>query len=303
MMMKNTRITLFLAFIGCGVDPISFATAQVPGPGPGASVGHQSWSGIYPHLAYYNDENECGTGAVVPWADRLWVMTYAPHSPNGSSDKLYEITEDLKLIGRPESIGGTPANRMIHEESGQLFMGPYAIDRDRNVRVIPHAKMIGRPTGNARHLESPAEKLYYATMEEGFYEVDVKSLAVNRLYADTHEKGEELPRADLPGYHGKGLYSGQGVLVYANNGEHGEEALKSPFVPSGVLAEWNGKEWKTVRRNQFTEVTGPGGLSGNRNPETDPIWSIGWDHKSLILMVRDAGHAGPWHSYRLPKTS
>jgi hypothetical protein len=28
-------------------------------------------SGIYPHLAYYNNERECGTGAVVPWADRL----------------------------------------------------------------------------------------------------------------------------------------------------------------------------------------------------------------------------------------
>ena len=28
-------------------------------------------SGIYPHLAQYNDEGECGTGAVVPWANRL----------------------------------------------------------------------------------------------------------------------------------------------------------------------------------------------------------------------------------------
>ena len=46
-------------------------------------------SGIYPHLACYNDENECGTGAVVPWADRLWVITYGPHLPFGSSDKLY----------------------------------------------------------------------------------------------------------------------------------------------------------------------------------------------------------------------
>lgn len=25
-------------------------------------------SGIYPHLAYYNNEGECGTGAIVPWA-------------------------------------------------------------------------------------------------------------------------------------------------------------------------------------------------------------------------------------------
>ncbi len=36
---------------------------------------HPQFSGIYPHLAYYNNEGECGTGAVVPWADRLWVIT------------------------------------------------------------------------------------------------------------------------------------------------------------------------------------------------------------------------------------
>jgi len=84
----------------------------------------RSVSGIYPHLTYYNNEGECGTGAVVPWADRLWVITYGPHLPLGSSDKLYEITPDFKQITRGESIGGTPANRMIHEESNQLFIGP-----------------------------------------------------------------------------------------------------------------------------------------------------------------------------------
>ena len=75
-----------------------------------------SLSGIYPHLAMFNNEGECGTGAVVPWAGRLWVVTYAPHMPRGSSDKFYEITPVLEQIIRPESIGGTPANRMIHRE-------------------------------------------------------------------------------------------------------------------------------------------------------------------------------------------
>ena len=75
-----------------------------------------------------------------------------------------------------------------------------------------------------------------------------------------------------------------------------------PDVPSGCLAEWDGKaeHWTVVRRNQFTEVTGPGGISGNPHPGTDPIWSIGWDHRSLILMLLDGGE---WHAYRLPKAS
>ncbi|MBL9189205.1 MAG: hypothetical protein JNK23_17115 [Opitutaceae bacterium] len=261
----------------------------------------RSISGIYPHLAMFNTHNECGTGAVVPWADRLWVVTYAPHQPRGGSDKLYEITPDLRQIVRPESIGGTPANRFIHAESQQLFIGPYAIDASRRVRAIPYDQMFGRPTGNARHLTDPANKIYYASMEEGFYEVDVRTLAVTELFRDEQVK-EPFRRADLPGYHGKGLYSGQGVLVYANNGENSPLARTRPDIPSGALAEWDGKsdQWTVVRRNQFTEVTGPGDLSGNKNPATDPIWSIGWDHRSLILMVRDRG---AWHSYRLPKSS
>jgi hypothetical protein len=248
----------------------------------------------------FNDEGECGTGAVVPWAGRLWVVTYAPHKPSGSTDKLYEITPNLEQIIRPESIGGTPANRMIHRESEQLFIGPYAVDAQGEVRAIPFEKMFGRPTGNARHLTDPANKIYYATMEEGFYEVDVKTLEVTELWSDEQKKNGRY--AKLPGYHGKGFYSGQGKVVYANNGDHAQEALVNPSVPSGVLAQWDGKadEWTVVRRNQFTEVTGPGGIYGNKNPEKDPIWTIGWDHRSLILMCLDNG---AWHRFRLPKSS
>ena len=255
-------------------------------------------SGIYPHLAMFNNEGECGTGAVVPWADRLWVITYAPHQPKGSSDKLYEITPGLEQIIRPESIGGTPANRMIHRESAQLFIGPYAIDAQRTVRAIPYTAMFGRPTGLARHLTDPAGKIVFATMEEGIYEVDVKTLAPTTLWADEQAGGAR--KADLPGYHGKGFYSAQGRYVYANNGDHAKEALSNPAVPSGVLAVWDGKAdaWTVVRRNQFTDVTGPGGIEGSA-PDA-PLWSIGWDHRSLILMLLDGGK---WSSFRLPKTS
>jgi len=266
-------------------------------------------SGIYPHLAMCNKEGECGTGAVVPWADRLWVITYGPHLPFGSSDKLYEITPGLNQIIRPESIGGTPANRMIHRESQQLIIGPYFIETNRNVRVVSWKDMPGRLTGSARHLADPAGKIYFATMEEGLYEVDVKTLEVTGLIKDGNkvdparvsEKHPATTISQLPGYHGKGLYSGQGRVIYANNGEHGSQALTDPAVPSGALAEWRGSgDWQLVRRNQFTEVTGPGGIPGNGDPDGDPIWSIGWDYRSLILMVLDGGK---WHAYRLPKAS
>ena len=256
-------------------------------------------SGIYPKLAMFNGEGECGSGAVVPWAGSLWVITYAPHAPRGSDDKLYEISSDLQQTIHQESVGGTPANRMIHRESNQLFIGPYVIDSKKNVRVIPPKKMYGRLTANMRHLTDPANKIYYATMEDGFYEVDVHSLQVKEIYKDGNLQ-PELAGGLLPGYHGKGAYTGQGRVIYANNGEYSDRARRDPTTPSGALAEWNGKDWKIIRRNQFTDVAGPGGIYGNSNPDADPVWSIGWDSKSLIFKILDGGK---WYTYRLPKGS
>lgn len=274
------------------------------------SAAPQEWSGIYPELAYFNNEGECGTGAVVPWADRLWVITYGPHLPYGSSDKLYEITPDLQQIIRPESVGGTPANRMIHKESNQLIIGPYLIGANRDVRVIPPKLMPGRLTGNARHLTDPTNKVYFATMEDGLYEVDVRTLAVKGLIKEIMNKPKPGQTAEvspatitstLSGYHGKGLYSGQGLVILANNGERSPKALVDPTIVSGGLGSFNGEgNWSLIRRNQFTEVTGPGGLTGNADPAKDPLWTVGWDFRSLILMVMEDGK---WTSYRLPKGS
>ena len=196
---------------------------------------------------------------------------------------------------------------MIHKESNQLFIGPYAIDANRTVRTIPYTQAPGRYTALARDLSDPKNKILIATMEEGFYELDVKSLKTKTLYEDGNvrqKKKDDIENNSsstlLPGAHGKGAYSGQGVLVYSNNGEPGSQALKQFDIEAGVLAEWNGKDWKVVRRNQFVEVTGPGGIYGNTNPATDPIWATGWDYKSVLLGVRDSGK---WSFFRLPKAS
>lgn len=266
-------------------------------------------SGTYPHLAMFNVDGECGVGCVVPWASRLWVVTYAPHFPHGSSDMLYEITPELKQIIRDESVGGTHANRMIHRETEQLVIGPYVIDKNRNVRVISPRVMPGRLTATTRHLTDPENKVYFSTMEEGLYEVDLKTLGIKSLIRDsnrikpgyTDETNLTTFKSQLPGYHGKGTYTGQGRLVYSNNGDDDHKVRRSTNLPSGALAEWSGEgDWKMVRRAQFTEVTGPGDLYGNSNPETDPVWSVGWDHRSVILMVL---YEGKWNGYRLPKAS
>ena len=263
-------------------------------------------SGIYPHLAVFNDvggaqDRECGIGAVVPWAGRLWLMTYPPHRRTGSPDKLYDIDDRLQMTVRPESVGGTHAGRMIHRESRQLVMGPYFIDDTGQVRAIDQTKGFpARITAIARHLTEPARKVYMIDMEGPIWEVDVRTLEPTRLFVKP-----------VPGWHAKGGYTGQGRLIVANNGElrtadldklswEAPEATwsKGP-EDAGALAEFDGKDWTIVARRPHTEVTGPGGLEGELTPGA-PVWSVGWDKRSVLLQVRSDG---AWRTYRLPKGS
>ena len=168
-------------------------------------------SGIYPHLAVFNENHqsehpkETGIGAVVSWAGKLWAISYPAHKPFGSSDKLYSIDADLTITIHPESVGGTHANRMIHRESNQLIIGPYFIDSRGNVRAIDPKRMPGRLTATARHLTDPQNKVYFYTMEEGLYEVDVHTLEVKELFKDGNNRHPlDIAGTLLPGYHGKG---------------------------------------------------------------------------------------------------
>lgn len=298
---------------------------------PGHADEHVNISGVYPHLAMTNNESsEVGIGAIVPWADRLWAITYTGHQPKGSTDKLYEITPSLDLITRKESIGGTPANRFIHRASQQLNIGSYFIDAKRNVRVLPYTKAPGRPTGTAAHLTDPDNRLYIMTMENGVYDINVHDLSFITRYPDVQGKGDRF----LHGYHAKGLYSGQGKLVVANNGRPKKQ--KDPTGEAGVLASWDGTTvadnggnyfktndanvgagdgtgkpvlakpnfiagWKQHYKVQHCEVTGPGGIFGAENPATDPIWATGFDDKSVVVRVMEDGET--WSTWRLPKGS
>ncbi len=262
-------------------------------------------SGIYPHLATHNQpadvddrrhHGECGTGAIVPWAGRLWYITYPQHKTTGGEDKLYEVDSELNLTIRPESVGGTHAARMIHRESNQLIIGPYFIDAQGKVRAADLQKLRGRMTAIMRHLTDPANKVYFFDMEGAIYEVDVHSLEVTRLFTKP-----------VPGWHGKGGYTAQKRIVIANNGESGPASMYKHLLvggpavgdEAGVLAQWDGDRWEIVRRAQFTDVTGPGGIEGSPDDQSR-LWAIGWDRRSVILQLLDQG---TWHAFRMPKAS
>ena len=105
-------------------------------------------SGVYPAFAAFNSsanspkpQAECGIGALVPWAGKLWYLSYTSHDLFEGKDKLHSIDEKYQHEIRPESVGGTHACRMIHKESEQLIIGCYFIDRTGKVRVVPREEL------------------------------------------------------------------------------------------------------------------------------------------------------------------
>lgn len=152
-------------------------------------------SGVFPHLAMLADHTprtESGIGALMPWAGRLWAITCVAHTARtGSGTGLFEITPDLRLIKRPESVVGTYANRFVHGSSNQLFIGPHVIDTDGNVRTIDAIKD-HRLTATCAHLTDPANKVHMIGMEREFWEVDARTLEARELGGS--EKGAGLAK-------------------------------------------------------------------------------------------------------------
>ncbi|MDB5297044.1 MAG: hypothetical protein JWO31_3027, partial [Phycisphaerales bacterium] len=268
------------------VAPVTLPASQ-PAAAPAAVT---QVSGVFPHLAMVADavpRTEAGTGALMPWAGRLWVVTYVAHlAASGSGTGLYEVTPDLQLRKRPESVVGTYANRFVHAKSQQLFIGPHAIDLAGNVRTIDAIKG-HRLTATCAHLTDPDHKVYVVGMEGEMWEVDVTTLAARELFDLKREF--ELPKGAKP--HFKGAWTHHGRVVVANNTFTEDDALGK--TSAGRLGEWDGKAaaWTILERTSFTEVTAAGSFS-------EPLLCVGTDDKSVILKVHAAGG---WATYRLPK--
>jgi hypothetical protein len=260
--------------------------------------------GVVPSLTLTADHlpvrTEAGIGALMPWADRLWAISYVSHlSASGAGTGLYEISPDLTMRKRPESVVGTYANRMIHPQSSRLLIGPHVVDTSGNVTTIPDL-VDHRLTSTMEHLHDPANRVYYLTMEGLLLEADLNTFAVTQLFDLKETLG--LPKGIGPHY--KGGHTGQGRLVVGNN-SYDERDWSSTHQPhnAGVLAEWDGSPdggWTVLERTAFMEVAG-------RRNMGQVVFAIGWDRVSALLKVRTAGMDGKgeghWDTYRLPKAS
>lgn len=269
-------------------------------------------NGVVPGLAVRADmlpaRSETGIGALMPWAGKLWLVTYPSHKKGtGAGTGLFEIDDSLTMRKRPESIVGTYANRLVHHQSNQLVIGPHIIDVQGNVRNLPvfddH-----RLAATMLHLTDPANMVYFLTMEGLLFEANVHTLEVAQLF-DLRAELDIHPQARL---HFKGGHTAQGRVVVANNSYYEDDfapahvarraapqewkaydADTAGIPPAGRLAEWDGKRWTILERKPFNEVAG-------RTNWGEVMFATGWDRASAILKVLVRGE---WQTYRLPKAS
>lgn len=224
--------------------------------------------------------SECGIGALMPWADALWTVTYNSHRKGtGSGLGLYRIDEKLQAE-RMHVHDGTHANRLIHRESDQCFIGPYVIDAKGNWKHIPELDE-HRLTSTMRHLSDPANRIYYQTMEGQFLEMDVRDRKPRLLF----DLRKEMKIGARP--HFKGGFTAQGRVVVANNGfyEFGEE--------QAGLFEFDGKQWTRLSGKPHMDVAA-------RQDMGSVLFATGWDEASVLLWALVKGQ---WQRYRLPKAT
>jgi len=249
-------------------------------------------SGVFPHLAMVADQvprSEAGTGALFPWANRLWVITYVAHlESSGAGTGLYEINPNMEIRKRPESVVGTYANRLLHGPTNQLIIGPHIIDMDGNIRTIDGVKD-HRLAATLTHLDDPDNKVYFLAMEGEFLEVNVHTLETKILFNLMDELKE--PKGSKP--HFKSGFTRHGRVVVCNNSYTVADYNKE--WSAGRLAEWDGKKWTVLEEKPFTEVWSSSSFGA-------PILATGWDNASVLLKVF-LPKTKEWITYRLPKSS
>lgn len=224
--------------------------------------------------------SECGVGALMPWADSLWLVTYNSHKRGtGTGLALYRIDESLKTE-KVHVHDGTHANRLVHSQSNQMFIGPYAIDMKGNFRFIEQLKD-DRLTATIPHLTDPANRVYMLSMEGLLYDLDVSTLKATLIIDLVKQFGIK----DRP--HFKGGCRGQGRIVVSNNGfyEYGD-------MQAGLF-EWDGKDWRAIYRKPHMDCA-------SREDMGNVVFCSGWDERSVLFW---ALIKGTWHRYRLPKAS
>jgi hypothetical protein len=253
-------------------------------------------SGVFPHLGVKASvlprRTETGIGALMPWSDRLWFVTYVAHKAgSGDGTGLFYVDDQMTITKHPASVVGTYANRMIHSETDTCIIGPHLIDATGKVHTLDDLVNV-RLTATCRHLTEPDTKVHFLGMEGEFFEVDLASGETTQLA----NLCEELGLSGQTAPHFKDAHCAGDRVVVANNSYYPRDFL-TPDACDGRLAEWDGQTWTVIERTQFN--TAHGRVAGD--PLGPGTFAAGQDRASAILKVLLPGQG--WTTYRLPKAT
>jgi hypothetical protein len=197
---------------------------------------------------------------------------------------LYRVDENFKVEQVNLHRNGANANRFIHAESNQCFIGPYVIDMGGKWTYLKQFDG-HRLTGTMRHLTDPANLVYYITMAGVFFEMDVHTFKTRQVCDLQKEFAIKWGGGVQP--HFKGGYTAQNRVVVSNNGffYYGDK--------NGGLFEYDGKAWKRLSDKPHMDVFAFGSFG-------DVMFCTGWDESSVLFRALVNGE---WQRYRLPKAT
>nr|KAI8759120.1 hypothetical protein BgiMline_009744 [Biomphalaria glabrata] len=255
-------------------------------------------NGIFPSLAVVADSgpvrSESGIGALMPWADRLYMVSYLTAPGGGTGAGLYMMYDSFEMFKMVDH-NSTFANRLLHRQTNQLIIGAWVIDMEGNIKNFTQLLHV-RVAATAEHLTSPESMVYMLGMDGPLWECDVTSLLCTQLFDLVKELNIPVSEGEEPQF--KAAHTMNGRLVVASN-TFDLNDFKG-LLHGGRLAEWKGlgNSWTIISDTAFVEVTGRRNLG-------QVIYALGWDYRSVILKVYDGTETeyNYWQTYRLPKAS
>ena len=211
--------------------------------------------GVFPSLTTQTESglprSECGHGAMIAWADRLWLISYlsVPNSGAAEGTGLFAIDQNMNMT-RVASHNSVYANRMMHPASDSVVIGPYVISATGVVRTITGLLTV-RIGGMAQHL-TDAGSVYMLGMDGPLWSVNLATLEVVQLFDLV--TALQIPASEQP--HFKAAHTMGGKLYVASNTFQEDDFIGAQH--GGRLATWDGKaeNWTILERTAFTEVAG-----------------------------------------------
>jgi hypothetical protein len=288
---------LVLLFLGA----IAKSQPLPPIPPEPLSTAFISTSGVFPALTTTADSgpkrSECGHGAMMAWADRLWLISYLSVPDAGNGTGLYSIDANMQMT-KVASHSSVFANRLLIPQINSIVIGPYVIDAQGNVQTI-EALLNVRIGGMAAHLTDNSTMAYFLGMDGPLWECQIiPPFACTQLY-DLVKTLNIPPDQQV---HMKAAHSMNGLLWIASNTFDEQDYVSTRH--GGRLATWNGQassNWTILEETAFVEVTG-------RSNWGNVVFALGWDDASVILKIVDNGndeisYDTSVQTYRLPKAS